>query len=256
MYATLVHTLINLIITYIIIICIKHNTFRETNTVYNFHGCWWHGCLKCKTKDRDDTSKGWSLNKKFTHTEKISQYIRDFGYNLIEIWECEYNIFKRTNTITNRYLYPTENKYRLSEKEILDGIKENKIFGAIEVDLHVPDHLKSYFAELTPIFKHATVNFADIGQHMQNFVNESGMTFKKRYYLIGSMFATKILLITPLLQWYIDHGIVVSRIHQLIQFSPSKCFEQFADSVSNDRRGGDVNPDLKVVADTSKLIGL
>ena len=235
---------------------IIHNIFRETNTVYNFHGCWWHGCIKCKTKNRDDASKGWSLNQKLKHTKEIAQYIIDSGYNLIEIWECEYGIFRRANTIINTYLYPTEDKYRLSEREILDGIKENKIFGAVEVDLHVPDHLKSYFSEMTPIFKHGTVNFENIGQHMQTFVNESGTIFKKRYYLIGSMFATKILLITPLLQWYIDHGIVVSKIHQLIQFSPKKCFEQFAESVSDDRRAGDLNPNLKVIADTSKLIGL
>ena len=196
------------------------------------------------------------MNKKFKHTEKISQYIRDSGFRLIEMWECEYIRFRRKNTITNRYVYPLENRYRLSETEILDAIKENKIFGAVEVDLHVPDHLKNFFSELTPIFKHATVNFEDIGPHMQNFINESGTKFKKRCYLIGSMFAEKILIITPLLQWYISHGIIVTNIYQLIQFSPEKCFVKFADQVSDDRRGGDVDPNLKVIGETSKLIGM
>lgn len=144
----------------------------------------------------------------------------------------------------------------MSRKLILDGIKENKIFGVVEVDLHVPDSLKDYFSEMTPVFKHGIVDFSDIGQHMQNFVTKHKITFKKRTYLIGSMFATNILLITPLVKWYMDHGIEVTKVHQLIQFSPSKCFEHFADSVSNDRRAGDLDPNKRVIADTSKLIGV
>ena len=171
------------------------------------------------------------------------------------MWECQYICYKKTHTITNNYLYPLENRYRLSQAEILQAIKENKIFGAIEVDLHVPDQLKSFFSEMTPIFKHVTVNFDDIGEHMQNFVNESGSKFKERCYLIGSMFAEKILIITPLLQWYISHGILVTNIYQIIEFSPKKCFVKFADQVSNDRRGGDTNPNLKVIGETSKLLG-
>ena len=153
-------------------------------------------------------------------------------------------------------MYPLENRYRLSETEILDAIKENKLFGAVEVDLHVPDHLKNFFSEMTPIFKHATVNFENIGQHMQNFVNESGNKFKKRCYLIGSMFAEKVLIITPLLQWYMSHGILVTNVYQIIEFSPKKCFVKFSDQVSNDRRAGDRDPNLKVIGETSKLLGV
>lgn len=186
---------------------------------------------------------------------KISQYIRDLGYNLIEIWECEYRSFKRTNTVTNKYLYPTEELFRVTEKEILCGIMDGQIFGCVEVDLAVPDNLKGYFQEMCPIFKHATVKLQDIGLHMQNFLKNSNKVFKDRHYLIGSMFATKILIITPLLRWYIEHGIVVNKIYQLIQFSPVKCFENFASEICDDRRAGDRNPDFQVISDTSKLIG-
>ena len=194
--------------------------FRETNTCYNFHGCFWHGCPKCKAENRDDTSKGWSFNQKLHHTKKISQYIRESGYNLVEMWECDYHLVRtRTN---NSYLYPTEEKFRMTEKEIFDAIMDERIFGAVEVDLHVPEHLKTYFAEMSPIFKHEKVTFEDIGAHMQDFVRSSGIPFQDRNYLIGSMFANKILLITPLLRWYVEHGIVLTKIHQLIQFAPKR----------------------------------
>ena len=101
----------------------------------------------------------------------------------------------------------------MSEKDILSSIINGKIFGCAEVDINVPVHLKSYFEELTPIFKHGTVKFEDIGDHMQDYLKNHKVTFKQRNYLIGSMFATKILIITPLLCWYIEHGIVVSNIY-------------------------------------------
>ena len=237
------------------IIYITTHNFRTTNTVYQFHGCFWHGCPKCKPENRDVTTKGKSLNQKLKHTRGISQYIRDLGYTLIKIWECEYRTFKKTNTVTNKYLYPTENLFRMTEKQILTAIIDEQIFGCVEVDISVPDNLKCYFQEMTPIFKHGVVKLQDIGQHMQDFLRKSNTVFKDRRYLIGSMFATKILIITPLLRWYIEHGIVVTKIYQLIEFSPVKCFETFANKVSDDRRAGDNNSNAQVIGDTSKLIG-
>ena len=143
----------------------------------------------------------------------------------------------------------------MSEKTILENIIEGKIFGCVEVDISVPENLKNYFEEMTPIFKHGRVKFEDIGDHMQSFLKETKTPFKDRKYLIGSMFAKKFLIITPLLCWYIEHGVVVSKIYQVIEFTPAKCFSKFAEDISNDRRAGDRNSNLKLIADTSKLIG-
>ena len=183
--------------------------------------CYWHGCPKCKVENRDAVSKGrWSFNQKLEHTKKISQYIRDCGYNLVEMWECDY---RRVRTkATHKYMFPTEEKIRMGWEEILDNIIDGHIFGAVEVDLHVPENLKEYFSEMTPIFKHGKVTFDDIGEHMQDFVKTNKIPFQDRNYLIGSMFAKKILLITPLLQWYVQHGIKVTKIHQLIEFQPKR----------------------------------
>ena len=96
------------------------------------------------------------------------------------------------------------------------------------------------FSEMTPLFKNATISADDIGDYMKRVLEESGEVFKERRNLIGSMFANKILLITPLLKWYLDNGLVVTKLHQFIQFNPLPCFKKFADNVSNDRRAGNV----------------
>ncbi len=93
----------------------------------------WHGCPKCKPNNRDDSTKGRSLNQKLKHTEKMEQYVKDQGYNLVVMWECQWKQYKTINTVHNRYLYPTESRYRMSESTIIEEIKQGKVFGAVEV---------------------------------------------------------------------------------------------------------------------------
>ena len=145
------------------------------------------------------------------------------------MWECTWKTHKRViansnNSIHNRYLYKTEVQYRMTEEQILQHIESGDIFGAVEVDINVPEELKSRFSEMCPIFKNTTVHFDDIGDHMQDYVNKSGQKFTERRYLIGSMFATKQLFITPLLQYYLKLGLKITKIYQVIEFNPKCCF--------------------------------
>ena len=184
----------------------------------------WHGC-ECKTDDRDGMTYGRSLNQKLEYTKKISDYIRQSGFTLVEMWECQWRLYKKNCRINNRYVYPTEHIFRMSEQEILQHIENGDIFGVAEVDIHVPANLKCYFQEMPPIFKIVTVTRNDIGDFMRDFLEHNQKTFKDTRYLIGSMFATKILIITPLLRWYIAHGVIVTKMYLIIEFNPKRCFK-------------------------------
>ena len=73
--------------------------------------------------------------------------------------------------------------------------------------------------------------------------------------LVGSYHGKKILLATPLLQWYLTHGLVVDRVYQIVEYERKPCFQQFGESVSAARRDGDADPDKAIIADTMKLLG-
>ena len=45
-----------------------------------------------------------------------------------------------------------------------------KCFGAVDVDIHVPENLYSKFAEMTPIFCNTEVSYETIGEHMQEYL--------------------------------------------------------------------------------------
>ena len=125
----------------------------------------------------------------------------------------------------------------------------------VECDISVPEELRDRFSEMPPIFKHASVKHTDAGRHMQEFVEANGLSQRPRKCLIGSLFGDKILLATPLLRWYMKHGLKVTRIYQSIQWRSSTCFASFTQQVADARRNGDSHPDKKVIGETMKLLG-
>ena len=73
--------------------------------------------------------------------------------------------------------------------------------------------------------------------------------------LIGSYFTEEILLGIPLLKWYLEKGLLVTRIHLLVQYIPQKSFLPFVNQVTEVRREGDKNPDCEILTDLYKLLG-
>ncbi|GMF22815.1 unnamed protein product [Phytophthora lilii] len=98
---------------------------------------------------------------------------------------------------------------------IIDDIKADKVFGFLECDIRTPEHLKQYFGEMTPIFKNVLIdctNESVIGKHMfdHNEARKQSRAKPARK-LIGSFFGEKILIYTPLLKWYLSHGMEMTK---------------------------------------------
>jgi hypothetical protein len=69
-----------------------------TNTVYEFHGDFWHG--NPDVFDSEDTNPVTNTNFGELHQRTVSrdQSIRDEGYNLVTIWESEFNKLSDSST--------------------------------------------------------------------------------------------------------------------------------------------------------------
>jgi hypothetical protein len=64
---------------------------KDTNTVYEFNGCFFHGCIKCyKNQDEINPKLKKTYKQLYDFTQKRKQEIINLGYNFEEIWECEY----------------------------------------------------------------------------------------------------------------------------------------------------------------------
>lgn len=102
-----------------------------------------------------------------------------------------------------------------SEADILEMVKAGELFGLIEVDIHVSDNLCDKFSEMPPIFKNVSVSRENLSEHMKEFAANTDHLKSPQRMLIGSLLGEKVLLITPLLVWYLEHGLKVTKVHQV-----------------------------------------
>ena len=111
---------------------------------------------------------------------------------------------------------PMDKVKTMTLETILEAIRCEKLFGCIECDIHVPEHLREKFSEMCPVFKNTEISRDDISEFMKAYAEENDTMSRPRRSLIGSMKGEKILLATPLLKWYLEHGLEVTRIYLTI----------------------------------------
>ena len=136
----------------------------------------------------------------------------------------------------------------------MEQIRSGKLFGYVQCDIEVTEDLKKKFASSPPIFKNTNVGRHDIGSLMQDYAEKEGLLCQPRKMLISSHFLENGTLITPLLLFYLELGIVCKKIYRFVEYIPVKCFIYFVQSAVDVRREGDENPNSSVVAETMKLL--
>ena len=132
--------------------------------------------------------------------------------------------------------------------------RSGKLFGYAQCDIEVPDGLKKKFADFPPIFKNTNVGRHDIESVMQDYAEKQGVLCQPRKMLISSLFPENGTLITPVLLFYLELGLVCKKIYRFVEYTPVKGFNNFVQSVVDARREGDENPNSSVVAETMKLL--
>ena len=150
-----------------------------------------------------------------------------------------------------------EEKYKL-----IQNVLNDKLFGFFQVDIEVPERsgeaeqLRKHFLEFSPLFVLSVVPEDQIPQHMQDYKFNTGREkIKNNKKLLGVMKAEKILLYSPLLKWYLNHGLQVTKIHKYISYTPGRLFKWFPEEVSSARRAADNDKNKKQLGDTAKLKG-
>ncbi|XP_015589341.1 uncharacterized protein LOC107264981 [Cephus cinctus] len=111
---------------------LKVDGYYETDsgkTVFEFYGCWFHGCPKCYPSDRDNANivnDVWlTLNERYERTMLKSSRIRTLGYHLEEIWEHEYRHLRAADNKCKNFIEhsvpPVLKKSRLAPRHAFYG---------------------------------------------------------------------------------------------------------------------------------------
>ena len=236
--------------------CFSVDGFRShCNTVFEAMGCFYHFC-PCQelrpSLSEEDIQRG--SKKRELHALR-RHYIQEKGFKVFEMWERKWwRLYKTTNTV--KQLIPEHFPYRrsLAAEQLLEEINEGKLFGYVQFDIEVPEDLRLKFDNFPPIFKNILVSKNDIGDLMKTFAEKGGKMSQPRKMLISSFTLQNGTLITPLLLFYLQMGLVCTKIHRFVDGNPKKCFNSFVQSAVDARRQGDENPNSSVVAETMKLL--
>lgn len=97
-----------------------------------------------------------------------------------------------------------------------------------EVDIEVPEQWPwyfqdprmfpyEYFEEMSPLFCTTDIPFEAIGKQTQEHAYKFNLSNDSRRLLVGDMKGKQLLLATPLLRWYLNHG-MITKIYQIVDF--------------------------------------
>ena len=140
--------------------------------------------------------------------------------------------------------------------EIIQNVLNDKLFGFFEVDIEVTEQKRKRFSEFCPLFVISEVPEDQIPQHMKDYkINTGRKMIKNNKKLLGVMKTEKILLYSPLLKWYLNHGLQVTKIHRYISYISGRPFKWFPEEFSSARREADNDKNKKQLGDTAKLKG-
>ena len=89
---------------------------------------------------------------------------------------------------------------------------------------------------------------------MKMYAEEGGTMSQPRKMLISSFTLQNGTPISPLLLFYYLLGLVVTKIHRFVEYTPKKCFNSFMQSAVDARRKSDENPNSSVVEETMKIL--
>ena len=230
--------------------------YSETKTAYQFHGCFFHG-HSCTGKEVNEVN-GKPMAELLAETRKNTVYLRHF-VKVVELWECEWKETRRDPVVKKcldaAFLRRRHARWTMTSQQILSSVRAGTVFGLIECDLCVPEALREHFAEMQPVFKNIRLTRIDLEPFMRRYAEKHNIMTTPRRMLVGSYRGDKILLAKPLLRWYMDHGLEVTHVYQIVEYDPIPCFRRFGNAVSTARREGDVHSHKAIIADTMKLQG-
>ena len=124
-----------------------------TNTAYEFQGCFWHGCPKCypNRTERHQRLEDRCADDVYQYTQKKIQFLRDKGYKVVEMWECQWNKLKQERKDIKEFVEALDLVEPLEPRDAFYGGRTNAIQLYHKASEDLGEHIKYYdFTSLYP----------------------------------------------------------------------------------------------------------
>ena len=191
-------------------------------------GCYYHYCPCQEARPSLTDTKIERGVKKRQQDEICRDNIQQKGYQIVEMWECEWwSLYKTDASVKSHFRKNFSYKHSLSEEGLTQGFIEGRLIRYVQCDIEVPEHLSDHFSNFPPIFENTAVSRVDIGNLMKQYAEKENIMVQHRRMLISTSVLTNGTNISHLLLFYLQLGLVCNKIHRFAQYTPRKHFDIF-----------------------------
>lgn len=140
--------------------------------LYEFDGCWWHGCLRCSNPRAKDKEKKLMKSRR-EETERVRSLFADRKeYELVVMRECTFRRMMERDEALRKFVehaidpeFYLETKGReVKHEEMLLAVRNESLFGIAQVTVSVPEHLRARYDDFPVVFENRQIPFGSAGE--------------------------------------------------------------------------------------------
>jgi len=123
---------------------------QDTNTVYEFHGCFWHGCPQCYPIREENHLRlcDRTMHDVYEKNQQRMKLLQALGYNVNEMWKCEWTHLKQTSPDIQTYVNSLEFVDPLNPRDAFCGGRTN----AVKMYHRVTPGQKIHYIDYTSLY--------------------------------------------------------------------------------------------------------
>ena len=123
---------------------------HDTRTVYEFQGCFTHGCPTCYPNRHEPHVRHFdrTLQDVYETTQQKIQRLKDRGYTVVQMWECEWARLKDTSSDIRAFVAQIQFTGPLNPRDAFCGGRTN----AVKLYHHVTPTQKIHYIDVTSLY--------------------------------------------------------------------------------------------------------
>ncbi|MCP3663791.1 MAG: hypothetical protein GY696_15090, partial [Gammaproteobacteria bacterium] len=122
---------------------------RGVKTIYEFHGCRFHGCPKCfKDRNLKLYNQPKTMEERYQNTLMRTRDLQSAGYKVVELWGCDLDQMRNKNPDLDYYFQNTEIKISMDPRIAFFGGRTN----ATKLFHEFKDGEKGHYVDVCSLF--------------------------------------------------------------------------------------------------------
>ena len=152
---------------------------HDTQTVYEFQGCFTHGCPTCHPNRHEKHVRHYdrTMQDIYEISQHKVQQLREQGYTVVQIWECEWKRLKETNPEIQSFVNNLELNNPLNPRDAFCGGRTN----AVKLYHHVTSSQKIHSIDVTSLYPWVNKTSVYPKGHPE-FISQPGHTDIQEYF--------------------------------------------------------------------------